>query len=151
MIQQEHGSSINLELVLAALPVEDWDLTLTPALAAVEEEIRVPVGPAAVTFKRTAVHFDLEQIQVRLTIDTDEENCVVRGRTLTLVVSLLQFDGIAGVGQVASFFTHGGYVGGDARMPRHIDLLDDHKAALLQLIRILGDEMLAKNGGRPCL
>lgn len=148
MIQQEHGSSVNLELALAALPVEDWDLT--PALAAVEEEIRVPVGPA-VTFKRTAVHFDLDQMQVRLTIDTDEENCVVLGRTLTLVVNLLQSDGIAGVGQVASFYTHGGYVGGDARMPRHIDLLDDHKAALLQLIRILGDEMLAKNGGRPCL
>ena len=148
MIEQSFDGGVNLELVLAALPPEDWDLT--PALAAVEEELRIPAGPV-ITIKRVAVHFDLDQMQVRLTIDTDEENCVVRGRTLTLVVNLLQSDGIAGVGQVASFYTHGGYVGGDARMPRHIDLLDDHKAALLQLIRILGDEMLAKNGGRPCL
>ena len=148
MIQQEHDHSVSLELVLSALPAEDWDLT--PALAAVEEELRTSAGPA-VTVKRTAVHFDLDQMQVRLTIDTDEENCVVRGRTLTLVVNLLQSDGIAGVGQVASFYTHGGYVGGAARMPRHIDLLDDHKAALLQLIQTLGDEILAKNGGYSCL
>ena len=148
MIQQILSPDVNLELVLAALPVEDWDLT--PALAAVEEELRTPASPV-VTVKRTAVHFDLDQMQVRLDIDTDEENCVVRGRTLTLVVNLLRSSGIAGVGQVASFYTHGGYVGGAARIPRHIDLLDDHKAALLQLIQTLGDEMLAKNGGRPCL
>lgn len=148
MIQQSLDHGVNLELVLSALQAEDWDLT--PALAAVEEELRTPAGPA-VTVKRTGIQFDFNQMQVRLTIDTDEENCVVRDRTLTLVVNLLQSDGIAGVGQVARFYTHGGYVGGAARMPRHIDLLDDHKAALLQLIQTLGDEMLDKNGGRPCL
>ena len=100
MIQQSLGRDVNLELVLAALPTEDWDLT--PALNAVEEELRTPVGPV-VEVKRVAVRFDLDQMQVRLTIDTDEENCVVRDRTLTLVVNLLQSGGIAGVGQVPAF------------------------------------------------
>ena len=144
MIARSFDGNVNLELVLAALPPEDWDLT--PALAAVEEELRTPAGPT-VTVKRTAVHFDLDQMQVRLTIDTDEENCFVRGRTLTLVVNLLQSGGIAGVGQVASFYTHGGYVGGAARMSSHIDLLDDPEAAFLKLIQIMGEEMLDKNGG----
>lgn len=144
MIQQEHDCSVNLELVLGALPAEGWGLT--PALAAVEAELRTLAGPT-VTVKRTAVHFDLDQMQVRLTIDTDEENCFVRGRTLTLVVNLLQSGGIAGVGQVASFSTHGGYVGGAARLPSHIDLLDNTESALLKLIQILGQEMLDKNGG----
>lgn len=148
MIQQSLSQDVNLELVLAALPAEDWDLT--PALAAVEEELRTPVGPV-VTIKRTAVHFDLDQMKIRITIDTDEENCVVHCMTLTLVVNLLRSSGIAGVGEVAIFYTHGGYVGGSARMPRHIELLDNHKAALLELIQTLGEEMLAKNGGRPCL
>ena len=148
MIQQEKDIGINLELVLAALPAEDWDLT--PALDAVKEELRTPAGPV-VTIKRTGVHFDLDLMQVRITINTDEESCVVHCRTLTLVVNLLRSIGIAGVGQVASFYTHGGYVGGASQMPRHIDLLDNHNAALLELIQTLGEEMLAKNGGRPCL
>lgn len=148
MIQQSLSPDVNLELVLAALPAEDWDLT--PALAAVEEELRATAGPV-VTIKRTAVHFDLDQMKIRITIDTDEENCVVHCMTLTLVVNLLRSSGIAGVGEVAIFYTHGGYVGGSARMPRHIELLDNHKAALLELIQTLGEEMLAKNGGQPCL
>lgn len=35
MITRSFGRDVNLELVLAALPPEDWDLR--PALAAVEE------------------------------------------------------------------------------------------------------------------
>lgn len=148
MIQQSFDGNVNLELVLAALPPEDWDLT--PALAAVEEELRTPVGPV-VEVKRVAVRFDFSELQVRLTIDTEEANCVVRGKELTLVVTLMRSGGIAGVGQVASFYTHGGYVGGSARVPSHIDLLDDHKASLLKLIQTLGEEMQAKNGGHSCL
>ena len=148
MIWQEHGHDVNLELVLAAIPAEDWDLT--PALAAVEEELRTPAGPV-VTIKRTSVHFDLDQMQVSLTIDTKESNCVVRDKTLTLVVALLRSGGIAGVGQVASFYTHGGYVDSADRVPSHIDLLEDNKASLLKLIQALGEEMLAKNGGYSCL
>ena len=89
--------------------------------------------------------------------DTDASDATIKvayagqsaggARNVTLVVNLLQSGGIAGVGQVASFYTHGGYVGGAARMPRHIDLLGDHKSALLKLIQILGEEMLDKNGG----
>ena len=144
MIQQEHGSSVNLELVLAALPPEDWDLT--PALAAVEEELRTPAGPV-ITIKRVAVLFDFATMQVDLDIKTDAANGVVSGNTLTLVVSLLRSSVIEGVMQSASFSTHGGYVGGAARMPSHIDLLDDTESALLKLIQILGEEMLDKNGG----
>ena len=148
MIQQEHGSSVNLELVLAALPPEDWDLT--PALAAVEEELRTPAGPI-ITIKRTAVRFDFATQQVDLDIETDAVNCLVSGSTLTLVVSLLRSSVFEGVMESASFSTLGGYVGGAARVPSLIELLDDHKAALLKLLQILGEEMLAKNGGQLCL
>ena len=58
MIQQSLGRDVNLELVLAALPAEDWDLT--PALNAVEEELRTPVGPV-VEVKRVAVRFDFSE------------------------------------------------------------------------------------------
>lgn len=139
MIQQEHDRNVNLELVLAALPPEDWDLT--PALAAVEEELRTPAGPV-ITIKRVAVIFDFATLQVDLDIETDAVNGVVSGSTLTLVVSLLRSSVIEGVMESASFSTHGCLLGGAARMPR---------AVLLRLIQILGDEMLAKNGGRPCL
>lgn len=146
MIEQSFDSSINLELVLAvaALSPEDWDLT--PALAAVEEELRTPAGPV-ITIKRVAVLFDFATMQVDLDIKTDAANGVVSGNTLTLVVSLLRSSVIEGVMQSASFSTHGGYVGGAARMPSHIDLLDDTESALLKLIQILGEEMLDKNGG----
>lgn len=144
MIQQSFDSNVNLELVLAALPPEDWDLT--SALAAVEEELRTPAGPVT-TIKRVAVVFDFTTRQVKLDIETDAVNGVVSGSKLTLVVSLLRSSGIAGIWQSASFSTHGGYVGGAARMPSHIDLLDDTESALLKLIQILGEEMLDKNGG----
>ena len=42
MIARSFDSGVNLELVLAALPPEDWDLT--SALAAVEEELRTPAA-----------------------------------------------------------------------------------------------------------
>lgn len=148
MITQSFDSGVNLELVLVALPPEDWDLT--PALTAVEEELRTPAGPV-ITIKRVAVIFDFATQQVDLGIETDAVNCVVSGSTLTLVVSLLRSSVIEGVMQSASFSTHGGYVGGAARVPSLIELLDDHKAALLKLIQILGEEMLAKNGGQLCL
>ena len=148
MITQSFDRSINLELMLAALPPEDWDLT--PALAAVEEELQTPVGPIII-IKRTAVLFDFATQQVDLDIETDAANCLVSGSTLTLVVSLLRSSVIEGVMQSASFSTHGGYVGGPARLPSHIDLLDDTESALLKLIQILGEEMLAKNGGQLCL
>ena len=148
MIEQSFGSGINLELVLAALPPEDWDLT--PALAAVEEELRTPAS-SIITIKRVAVLFDFATMQVDLDIKTDAANGVVSGSTLTLVVSLLRSSVIEGLMQSASFSTHGGYVGGPARLPSHIDLLDDPKAALLKLIQILGEEMLDKNGGQLCL
>lgn len=144
MIQQEHDCSVNLELVLATLSPEDWDLT--PALAAVEEELRTPAGPV-ITIKRVAVIFDFATLQVSLDIETDAANGVVSGSALTLVVSLLRSSVIEGVMESASFSTHGGYVGGAARMPSHIDLLDDTESALLRLIQILGEEMLDKNGG----
>ena len=146
MIEQSFDSSINLELVLAvaALPPEDWDLT--PALTAVEEELRTPAGPL-ITIKRVAVIFDFATLQVCLDIETDAANGVVSGSTLTLVVSLLRSSVIEGVMESASFSTLGGYVGGAARMPSHIDLLDDTESALLKLIQILGEEMLDKNGG----
>ena len=144
MIQQEHDRNVNLELVLSALPPEDWDLT--PALAAVEEELRTPAGPV-ITIKRVAVIFDFATLQVDLDIETDAVNGVVSGSTLTLVVSLLRSSVIEGVMESASFSTHGGYVGGVARVPSHIDLLDDPEAAFLKLIQILGEEMLDKNGG----
>lgn len=144
MIQQEHDRSVNLELVLSALPPEDWDLT--PALAAVEEELRTPAGPV-ITIKRVAVIFDFATLQVDLDIETDAVNGVVSGSTLTLVVSLLRSSVIEGVMESASFSTHGGYVGGAARLPSHIDLLDNTESALLKLIQILGEEILDKNGG----
>lgn len=144
MIEQSFDGNVNLELVLAALPPEDWDLT--PALAAVEEELRTPAGPV-ITIKRVAVLFDFATLQVDLDIETDAANGVVSGSTLTLVVSLLRSSVIEGVMQSASFNTHGGYVGGAARMPSHIDLIDDPESALLKLIQILGEEMLGKNGG----
>ena len=144
MIQQEHDRSVNLELVLSALPPEDWDLT--PALAAVEEELRTPAGPV-ITIKRVAVIFDFATLQVDLDIETDAVNGVVSGSTLTLVVSLLRSSVIEGVMESAIFSTHGGYVGGAARLPSHIDLLDNTESALLKLIQILGEEILDKNGG----
>ena len=144
MITRSFGRDVNLELVLAALSPEDWDLT--PALAAVAEELRTPAGPV-ITIKRVAVLFDFATMQVDLDIKTDAANGVVSGNTLTLVVSLLRSSVIEGVMQSASFSTHGGYVGGAARMPSHIDLLDDTESALLKLIQILGEEMLDKNGG----
>ena len=88
-----------------------------------------------------------EPRQLDLDIETDAANGVVSGSTLTLVVSLLRSSVIEGVMQSASFSTHGGYVGGAARIPSHIDLLDDTESALLKLIQILGEEMLDKNGG----
>ena len=148
MIQQSFDSSVNLELVLAALPPEDWDLT--PALAAVEEELRTPEDPV-ITIKPVAVLFDFEALKVDLDIETDAVNGVVSGSTLTLVVSLMRSRAIEGIMESASFSTHGGYVGGAARLPSHIDLLDDTESALLKLIQILGEEMLAKNGGQLCL
>ena len=144
MIEQSFDGNVNLELVLASLPPEDWDLT--PALAAVEEELLTPAGPV-ITIKRVAVLFDFEALKVDLDIETDAVNGVVSGSTLTLVVSLLRSSVIEGVMESASFSTHGGYVGGAARMPSHIDLLDDTESALLKLIQILGEEMLDKNGG----
>ncbi len=63
MIARSFDGNVNLELVLAALPPEDWDLT--PALAAVEEELRTPAGPV-VTVKRVAVIFDFATLQVDL-------------------------------------------------------------------------------------
>ncbi len=148
MMAWSFDGNVNLELVLAALPPEDWDLT--PARAAVEEELRTPASPE-ITIKRVAVLFDFATQQVDLDIETDAVNCLVSGSTLTLVVSLLRSSVIEGVMQSASFSTHGGYVGGPARLPSHIDLLDDPKAALLKLIQILGEEMLDKNGGQLCL
>ena len=146
MIQQEHDRSVNLELVLSALPPEDWDLT--PALAAVEEEFRTPAGPViTIKLKRVAVIFDFATLQVDLDIETDAVNGVVSGSPLTLVVSLLRSSVIEGVMESASFSTHGGYVGGAARLPSHIDLLDNTESALLKLIQILGEEILDKNGG----
>ena len=146
MIQQGHDRSVNLELVLSALPPEDWDLT--PALAAVEEEFRTPAGPViTIKLKRVAVIFDFATLQVDLDIETDAVNGVVSGSPLTLVVSLLRSSVIEGVMESASFSTHGGYVGGAARLPSHIDLLDNTESALLKLIQILGEEILDKNGG----
>ena len=115
-----------------------------------EEELRTPAGPV-ITIKRVAVHFDFATQQVDLDIETDAVNCLVSGSTLTLVVSLLRSSVIEGVMESANFSTHGGYVGGAARMPSHIDLLDDTESALLKIIQILGEEMLAKNGGQLCL
>ena len=54
-----------------------------------------------------------------LDIETDAVNGVVSGSILTLVVSLLRSSVIEGVMQSASFSTHGGYVGGVARVPSH--------------------------------
>ena len=81
MIAWSFDSNINLELVLAALPPEDWDLT--PALAAVEEELRTPADPV-ITIKRVAVLFHTESALLKLIQILGEEMLGKNGGQLCL-------------------------------------------------------------------